>query len=224
MPIISPEIKGSIAEPYVKLLIQCFCNSPVPCSSEVMFHTLRSCFAFAKGFINTKDMFFPLEPGTTTSEQVAACGAFSDMLKVRCQYNNVNNDNFFFNLLPDLLFLLQKRYDDRIVDFIVAISLHFVEGKEKITIEQIQAWTRIVKSVLSTNSLPDLQIEASIPVKRVCSFICIQILKILATKSSNVVNDNVHDDKNSKTKKMIKMTFLSFQSMNRCQVLNKHHQ
>ncbi|KAK8860175.1 hypothetical protein M9Y10_011839 [Tritrichomonas musculus] len=190
LPIISPEIKGSIAEPYVKLLIQCFCNTPIPCSSQIMFHTLRFTFAFAKEFIDTKEMYFPLQPGTSTSAQIAACGAFSDMLKVRCSYGNNNNGNFFFNLLPDLLILLQKRYDASIVDFIVAIALHFVELKDNITFKQIQTWTRIVKSVLSTNSLPDLQIEVSLPVKRVCSFICIQIIQVLQAFTQRNINEN----------------------------------
>lgn len=182
LPIISPEIKGSMAEPYVRLLIQCFYDTPISYASQIMFHTLRACFAFAKEFVDTKKLIFPLDPGTTTSFQITACGAFSDMLKVHCDFHHDNN--FFFDLLPDLLILLQKQNDHRVVDFIVQISLHFVEVRESITVNQIQELTRMIKSVLTTSSLPNVQIEASIQVKRVCSSISSQVLDLLKSKEN----------------------------------------
>ena len=229
LPIVSPELHNSISEIYVKLLIQAFCSIPLPYAPQIMFLTLRSVFAFAKTLADTNEMIFPSSPGTSSSLQIAACGAFADMLKVFSFSNDENspllNDDVYFSLVPSLLVLLQKRNDNRIVDFIKAISLrlsNYIEPiyvkinteskskeeekgeneKQEIVDKRIllvQNWSRIVKSILTNNSLPNLQIEASLQVKRVCSSICLSIFNLLA-KITPLLNECLDDLMTSTTR------------------------
>ncbi|OHT07841.1 hypothetical protein TRFO_23785 [Tritrichomonas foetus] len=209
LPIISPEIKGSIAEPYVRLLIQSFCSTPLPFAPQIMFHTLRAVFAFAKDFADIKEMVFPRGPGTSTSFQIAACGAFADMMKV-CNDQTAQSNNEFFELVSELLILLQKRFDSRVVDFIQVIAIKLSQKNIKNSTsnsekegedikQQVIEWARILKSVLTNNSLPNLQIESSIHVKRVCSLISPFILSALV-KIEPLMNECLDDLMTSSTR------------------------
>ena len=174
LPIVTPELNNENTKMGVRLIIGAFRQTRIPFAEQIVYHTYQTVFAFAKEFINPKILVFPSHLGASISLQVVACGAFADMLKVFAK-----TESDYFDLVPNLLILLQQRNDPRVTDFITQIALHFA-AEENASPERISAWVQIIKSVLSNGALPNLQIESSMPVKTVCASISRIILPLIA--------------------------------------------
>lgn len=181
LAVLSPEIMKTLAGPLVKLIILAFNEIPIPFSHGVMYNAMRAVFAFTRDFADPGQMRFPRAEGTTVTLQVAASGAFSDMLKVRDAKAN------YFNLVPQLLILLQKTGDSRVSDFLYLIAVNSISS-----VQQVAHWVKIIKSILTNASLPDLQIESSMALRCICSQISSVLLKPIA-ESNPFMNECLDD-------------------------------
>lgn len=101
------------------LTMQAFRQIKVSYGKQIMFQVLRSVFIFAKDIADDKEMVFPSSKGSTLILQTLACGAFSDMLKVRI--SNVD----YFGMIPRVFILLQRSESKLVSDFIISIAADF---------------------------------------------------------------------------------------------------
>jgi hypothetical protein len=193
LAVLAPDLANPITQQNLRLLIQAFCHTKVPFADQIVFDTLRFAIAFAKEFVLSSMFVFPASRGSSLSLQVSACGAFADMMKL-CP----DKGGYYFELLQPLLVILQKRNDARVSDFISAIGIEFAQHGQH-TPEHISAWVRIVKTVLSNGSLPDLEIESAIHVKAVCSLISVELLKTIA-KTEPLLSECLDDLVSSATR------------------------
>jgi hypothetical protein len=144
LAVIAPDLGNAITRQNLGLLIQAFCNTKVPFADQIIFDTLRFVIAFAKDFVVPSMFVFPTARGSSLSLQISASGAFANMMKL-CP----DKGGDYFELVPTLLVILQKRKDVRVSDFILAIALEF-EARESHPPDQIVAWVRIVKACFQT--------------------------------------------------------------------------
>jgi len=188
LPVLSPEINSERNSliPLIRLLIQSFSQISIPFAHEICFKVLRAVFAFARDLINIESISFPVSRGDSISLQLAACGAFADMLKVDTQL-----DKDYFDLVPKLFVLLQRSGDSRASDFIIEIGRKF---KEKSLLdpnstnsrERLMKWFSYIKVILSANALPltgDATIEADNNVKKSALSLSKYMLQVLSQSS-----------------------------------------
>lgn len=221
LPIISPEIQESKAAviPVLRLIIQAFRQIKIPFSMQIMFRILRPVFAFARDLIDPEPIVFPSHLGASIPLQLAACGAFADMLKVPSP-----NDPDFFDLVPKFLILLQRSSDKRADQFVNAVANVFAEGAQgKEDDEQVRAkltaWIRQIKTILSASAIPntgDATIEADYLVKNCALAVAKTILPVLS-KSRPLLTENLDDLMTSVTRAIEtgnkELVQLSFQLM-----------
>ena len=193
LPVVTPELNNENTKMGVRLIIGAFRQTRIPFAQQIAYHTYQTVFAFAKDFVNPSILVFPSSLGSSLSLKVAACGAFADMLKV---FPKTETD--YFDLIPNLLIVLQQMHDCRVTDFITQIASHFA-AEENPKPERITAWVQIIKSVLSNGSLPNLQIESSMAVKAVCASVSNIILPVIA-KTEPFLNECLDDLMTSATR------------------------
>lgn len=221
LPIISPEIQDSRASvvPIIRQIIQAFRQIKIPFSSQIMFRILRPVFAFARDLIDPEPVLFPSHQGASIPLQLAACGAFADMLKVPSP-----NDPDFFDYIPRILILLQRSGDKRADQFVNAVANVFAEqavgheDDENIR-QRLTQWIRHIKSILSASAIPntgDATIEADYLVKNCALSVAKTMLPILS-KSRPLLTECLDDVMTSTTRAIEtgkeELVQLSFQLM-----------
>ena len=85
LPVITPEIAAGSSPvlPMIRNIVSGFTNITLPYSRQIMYRTMRAVFVFAKELADKIVLVYPSECGTSLIEQLTACGAFADLLKVR---------------------------------------------------------------------------------------------------------------------------------------------
>ena len=204
LPILSPNISSERASiiPNIRLIVQIFRLVSTPYSLQISNRTMRAVYAFARNIIDDEQMTFPHHLGSSIPLMLSACGAFADRMK----YSLVD-DHDFFTLLPKLFILLQRSEDKRASEFIQVIAeCFFAKGIEKPNDPDVRTrlveWIKIVKIVLSQNSLPktgDASIESGIQVKN-CCLVVTKVLLPLLVKSSPLLTECLDDIMTSVTR------------------------
>ena len=85
LPVITPEIAAGSSPvlPMIRNIVSGFTNITLPYSRQIMYRTMRAVFVFAKELADKITLVYPSECGTSLIEQLTACDAFADLLKVR---------------------------------------------------------------------------------------------------------------------------------------------
>ncbi|OHT15167.1 hypothetical protein TRFO_14340 [Tritrichomonas foetus] len=173
----------------IQLIVQAFDQTRMPYSRQIFFHTIRSIFAFASCSIKIPTLLFPTSRGTSISLYVAACGAFTDMLKT------IDSKEDFFWVIPRTLLVLQRSCDHKVSQFVSIIAQKFADKSDpnnETVRNRITEWVKIFTSCLANSVLPDSGIEAGPIVKQCCLKTAAPILQLLA-KSEPLMTENLDD-------------------------------
>ena len=168
--------------PVVKMVIQLISATHLPFCQQSFFYAVHAMFSFTSQLVQTAKMSFPRPKGQPVSTKIEACQAFADMLVV------TNTKEDYFNLVPDVLMLLQRTEHRSARNFIIAVASNFAKNAEGAIGEQtirdrIIEWTRMIKVCLSSGNLPipgNTKIGASLTVKLCLLSACKALLPLVA--------------------------------------------
>ena len=195
LPVITPELAtgSSAILPMIKNIINSFTNITLPYSRQIMYRTMRAVFVFTKELADMITLVYPSEIGTSLIEQLTACGAFADLLKVRKPAVD------FFDTVPKVATVLQRTSDLRASEFLQSVVSQFVGSSdpcdEKVR-QRLIEWIHIVKLILAANQLPgtgsEVTIESSNSVK-ICALKIAYILVPMLAESKPLLGENLDD-------------------------------
>ena len=195
LPVITPEIAAGSSPvlPMIRNIVSGFTNITLPYSRQIMYRTMRAVFVFAKELADKITLVYPSECGTSLIEQLTACGAFADLLKVRKPGVD------FFDTVPKVLAVLQRTGDLRASEFLESVVAEFVSNSDassNTARQRLIEWIQVIKVILAANQLPsagsDVTIEASNNVK-ICALKLAYLLVPMLAESKPLLGENLDD-------------------------------
>lgn len=150
-PLLSPESEYQCE--IFGLILHSFKSSTIiPYTNLIMFKMLPAFYGFVSQLSNILKFAFPRLQNASFASQIAACIAFTNLMKL------TNIDADFTHLLPDLLLLLQRTEDSHVGTFIEEIALTFsIKYNKKPMPDQLEQWTNIIRTCLHEKSLPNVE-------------------------------------------------------------------
>ena len=131
--------------------------------------------AFCSNVALKSSVKYPQSRHTPIEIKLATCGSLSDLSKTQTLPDS-------FDLIPQLLVLLQRTKDDRVSKYIVSIS-RSLEDKNIYTEAKMVQYYRLAKKILSSNSTPGFggsSVEPNTYVKSCALYIVHALLPLLA--------------------------------------------
>ena len=144
LPILLPFLQNEATYQLLYLVISCFKNSIVVYSNELFHMVLRASIAFSTKLISQfPPLHYPLSPIASNELKLSVCGAMADA-------SHITPIQDLFDLLPNVLILLQRTKDERAKNFVVALA----QSNMQTNPERLTDWFKLCKQILSDNMMP----------------------------------------------------------------------
>ena len=124
----------------ISIILRTFEYTPVKYSKELYFECARAVYTFTHALSKFAPIEYPASPSVSYQTALAACAAFSDLMKFEKKNFDVDT------LLPKLLILLQATKDKRASTFIELIAA-------TMSVDDLSFWISTIRRILITGSL-----------------------------------------------------------------------
>jgi len=182
IPMINPLIfeEDLFLRQQITLNIQTLFLYHYPYGYQVMFYCLKSVLIYIREVFDTSIVKYPSNGGMSYPLMSLLCSVFSDFLRLE------KDPPDLFGSLPKALYLLQRRYDLKIEEYILTLVhtdplLNGDQESDKLT--RIVDWVKIIKNVLTRGTHPIFttsQVEPSQYVKKTCLLCTVAILDFVS--------------------------------------------
>lgn len=146
LPILLPFLSNPSTQALLRIVMIAFLRSPLQFSKEFFHYIYRAVIAFSPDVALKFNIKYPESILIPTELKLAVCGSLADLNKVKPLPSSL------FDLIPQLIVLLQKTKDERVNHFIVAIAKSFDE--KHFSEPTMISYFRLAKKILSSNSTP----------------------------------------------------------------------
>lgn len=174
--------RGSPLMPSIAILLRTFEHTPASNGREIYYNCAKAVFTFANSLSHLIPIVFPMSTGISLRIQLAACSAFTYLLKFRsCNFKTSE-------IVPKVIELLQISQDSRASSFMVSIAQYMND-------QEVPFWVSTIRRILVSSSLYEnglSSIEPVIEVKECCLMISSIICEKLS--SSTFLDTDLLDD------------------------------
>ncbi|OHS99695.1 hypothetical protein TRFO_08346 [Tritrichomonas foetus] len=176
LPVLLPFLHNESTQAMMRMIMNAFSQSPVHFSKQFFHYIYRQVIAFSPDVALKIHIKYPESNQTPIELKLATCGSLADLSKVQKLPD-------LFDLIPQLMVLLQRTKDERVDKFIVAIAKSFDE--QNFSPEKMTQYFRLAKKILSSNAAPgfgEATVEPNTFVKSSALHIIQALLPMLASR------------------------------------------
>lgn len=175
LPILLPFIRNQSTQALLEIIMNAFLQAPIDFSKQFFHYIYRAAIAFSPHIALKFNITYPQSNFASTDLKLAVCGSLADLFQLK------RFPPEMFDLIPQLMVLLQKTKDERVDHFIVSIAKSF--DANNFSEETMTSYFRLCKKILSSGSAPgfgDSNVEPNTYVKTCALHIMRALFPILA--------------------------------------------